>query len=171
MRAAIYVCVSTGDVCQDDQLQQLREFAGAQGWMITSEYVDHESGAKSDRLQFRQMLADAARRRFDLLLVWALDQLTREGVAQTFEYIQRLTASGVQFVSFTEEHFRTTGPAGDLIIAIAASITEQERLRISKRVRAGLARARVRGTRSGRPVGRPKKVFNREKASELKATR
>jgi len=59
------------------------------------------------------MFTDATQRRFDLILVWALGRLTGEGVAATFEYVKRLTSNGVQFVSFTEEHFRTTGPAGE----------------------------------------------------------
>lgn len=111
------------------------------------------------------MFADAAQRRFDLTLVWALDRLTREGVSETFEHI---TAHGVQFVSFTEEHFRTTGPAGELMIAVAAWIAKQERIRISERVRAGLDRARSHGTRSGKPVGRPKVVIDGERVVELR---
>ena len=83
------------------------------------------------------MFTDSAQRRFDLVLVWALDRLTREGVAETFEYIKRLTSHGVQFVSFTEEHFRTTCPRG-MMIAIAGWIAKRERIRISERVRAGL---------------------------------
>ena len=71
------------------------------------------------------MFTDVAQRRFDLVLVWALDRLTREGVAETFNYIKRLTSHGVQFVSFTEEHFRTTGPAGELMIAVAAWIAKR----------------------------------------------
>jgi DNA invertase Pin-like site-specific DNA recombinase len=76
----------------------------------------------------------SAQRRFELLLDWALDRLTREGVAKTFEYIKLLTSHGVQFVSFTEEHFRRTGPAGKLVIAVAVWIAKQERIRISERV-------------------------------------
>lgn len=124
MRAAIYARVSTADGRQDsdNQITELRRFAEVQGWDIAGEYIDHESGSKADRAQFRRMFTDAAKRRFDLVLVWALDRLTREGVAETFEYIKRLTSNGVQFVSFTEEHFRTTGPAGELMIAVAAWI-------------------------------------------------
>jgi DNA invertase Pin-like site-specific DNA recombinase len=112
------------------------------------EYEDHESGGKADRPQ-QLMMADAAQRRFDVLLVWALDRLSREEVADTFEYIERLSGHGIQFVSFTEEHFRTTGPAGELMIAVVAWIAKQERLRMSERGRAGLERARMNGTRSG----------------------
>ena len=171
MRAAVYTRVSTRDKGQEteNQLRQLREFCASQGWTIVQGYEDYESGGKADRAQFKAMMAEAAKRRFDLLLVWALDRLTREGVAETFEYIKRIAGYGVQFVSFTEEHFRTTGPAGELMIAVAAWIAKQERLRISDRVRAGLARAREHGTKSGRPFGRPRVVFRRDEAMELRS--
>ena len=164
--------VSTSDGRQevDNQLTELRQFAERQGWEIIHEYVDHESGGKADRAEFRRMFADAAQRRFDLALVWALDRLTRECVAETFEHIRRLTAHGVQFVSFTEEHFRTTGPAGELLIAVAAWIAKQKRLRISERVKAGLRRVKENGSRSGRPVGRPRVVLDRERIRQLRDT-
>jgi DNA invertase Pin-like site-specific DNA recombinase len=172
MRAAIYARVSTSDGRQEveNQLAELRRFAATQNWEIAGEYIDHESGGKADRAEFRRMFTDAAQRRFDLVLVWALDRLTREGVAETFEYIKRLTSHGVQFVSFTEEHFRTAGPAGELMIAVAAWIAKQERIRISERVRAGLSRARAQGTRSGKPVGRPQAVFRRDEATALRGS-
>ncbi len=170
MRVALYARTSTSDGRQEveNQLSELRQFAERQGWEIVHEYVDHESGGKADRAEFRRMLSEAAQRRFDLNLVWALDRLTREGVAETFEYIKRLTLHGVQFVSFTEEHFRTTGPAGELMIAVAAWIAKQERLRISERVKAGLKRVKEDGTRSGRPVGRPRVVLDRERIRQLR---
>jgi DNA invertase Pin-like site-specific DNA recombinase len=114
MRAAIYGRVSTADGRQDveNQLAEFRRLAATHGWQILVEYLDHENGSRADRAESRRMFRDAAQRRFDLILVWALDRLTREGVAETFEYIKRLDSHGVQFVSFTEEHFRTTRPAG-----------------------------------------------------------
>ena len=171
MRVGIYTRVSTADGRQDteNQITELRRFAIAQGWEIVREYIDHESGSRADRAEFQSLFADTAQRKFDLVLVWALDRLTREGVAETFEYIKRLTSNGVQFVSFTEEHFRTTGPAGELMMAVAAWIAKQERTRISERVRAGLSRAKERGTRSGNAVGRPKVVFDRQKAVDLRS--
>lgn len=169
-RVALYARVSTSDGRQEveNQLSQLRQFAERQDWEVISEYVDHESGSRADRIEFRRLLSEAAQRRFNLVLVWALDRLTREGVAETFEYIKRLTSHGVQFVSFTEEHFRTTGPAGELMIAVAAWIAQQERARIVARVRAGLDRARVQGTRSGRPVGRPRAIVDRDQVRRLR---
>ena len=66
----------------------------------------------------------ASRREFDCLVTWALDRLSREGVAQTFDHIKTLRGYGVEYVSFSEPHFRTTGPAGELMIAVAAWIAD-----------------------------------------------
>jgi DNA invertase Pin-like site-specific DNA recombinase len=170
MRAALYTRVSTRDKGQEtaNQIRQLRGFSAAQGWPIVAEYEDHESGAKADLAQFRAMMAAASQRRFDVVVVWALDRFSREGVGETFDQIRRLSSDGVQFVSFSEAQFRTTGPAGELMIAMAAWIAKQERIRISERVRAGLSRAGTQGTRSGNPIGRPKVIFDRARAVELR---
>jgi DNA invertase Pin-like site-specific DNA recombinase len=120
--------------------------------------------------KFRAMMTDASRRRFDVLVVWALDRLSRDGVPETFDHIRNLTRYGVEFVSFAEAHFRTTGPAGEFMIAVAAWIAKQERVRISERVRAGLSRAKAQGTKSGRPVGRPRVIFHRDEAIELRSS-
>lgn len=166
LTAAIYARVSTRDQGQDteNQLVQLRRYAERQGWAI-QEFIDHESGKHSDRAGFQGLFEAAERREIDVVLVWALDRFSREGVAETFIHIKRLLAHKVQFESFTETHFRTTGPAGELMIAVAAWMAKQERIRISERTKAGLAIARAKGKQIGRPV----KVFNREQARALKA--
>jgi DNA invertase Pin-like site-specific DNA recombinase len=159
--------VSTKDKGQDtaNQLNQLREFCAASGYTIVQEFVDHATGKHSGREQFQAMFTAASRREFDLVVTWALDRLSREGVAQTFEHIKRLRSYGVEYVSFTEPHFRTTGPAGELMIAVAAWIAEQERKRISERTLAGLAKAR----RQGRIGGKRPLVTDRDKIAELDA--
>ena len=167
MKCAIYARVSTKDKGQDveNQLIQQRRYSTAQDWEIT-EFIDHESAkASANRAQFQALFAAASRREIDVVLVWALDRFTREGVAETFIHIKRLLDYGVQFESLTESHFRTTGPAGELMIAIAAWIAKQERVRISDRTKAGLAVARAKG----RIGGRPPKVFNRARAIALRA--
>ena len=133
-RAALYARVSTKDKGQDseNQLAQLRQFCAANHWPIAAEFVDHVSGKRSDREQFQAMFASASRREFDYLVTWALDRLSREGVSKTFEHIKQLRGYGAEYVSFTEPHFRTTGPAGELMIAVAAWIAEQEHRRISE---------------------------------------
>jgi DNA invertase Pin-like site-specific DNA recombinase len=72
------------DRTTENQITELRRFTSAQGWDLAGEYIDHDSGGGADRAEFRRMFADAAQRRFELVLVWALDRFTREGVAETF---------------------------------------------------------------------------------------
>lgn len=148
----------------ENQLAELRRYAAACGWE-TREFIDFETGKHSDRAQMQALFEAASRREFGVVLVWALDRFTREGVAETFLHIRKLLDSGIQFESFTEAHFRTTGPAGELMIAIAAWIAKQERLRISERTRAGLARVRA----AGRQLGRPMRVFDRQRALQLRS--
>jgi DNA invertase Pin-like site-specific DNA recombinase len=171
MRAAFYTRVSTKDKGQDteNQLKQLREFCATQGWTIVCEYEDHESGGKADRAQFKAMMSDAAQRKFDVLVFWALDRLSREGVYETHTYLKRLDDAGVRFRSFTEPYLDSCGMFRDAVISILAVIAKQERVRISERVRAGSDRARANGTKSGRPVGRPRVVFRRDQALELRS--
>ena len=152
-RSALYARVSTKDKGQEveNQLAQLREFAARSVWTIVAEYVDHESGKISDREQFQQMFDDASRRQFDVLLFWSLDRLSREGVLPTLQHLQRLTSYGIGYCAFTEQYFDSWGIFRDAVIAIVATVAKQERIRISERVKDGLATARHKGKRLGRP--------------------
>jgi DNA invertase Pin-like site-specific DNA recombinase len=170
MRAALYTRVSTQDKGQEtgNQLLQLRECCHAQNLPIFREYEDHESGAKSERTGFQEMLRDAAARRFDVLFFWSLDRLTREGTLATLKYLELLETYGVRWRSLTEPWIDSAGPFRDVIISLLASLAKQERVRISERVRAGLTRAKQYGTRSGRSIGRPRALFQRDRALELR---
>src|SRR5882724_4024536 len=154
MKVAVYARVSTKDKGQDteNQLAQLREFSQKQGWMIFAEYIDQESGAKSDRSEFQRMFQDASRRKFDVLLFWSLDRLSREGVLETLQHLQRLTSYGVAWRSFTEQYLDSTGIFKDAVIGILAAVAKQERVRLAERTRAGLERVRREGKRLGRPT-------------------
>ena len=129
-KVALYARVSTKDGRQDteNQLIVLREYCACQKWTITSEYVDHESGGHSKRLHFQRMFADARARKFDLLLFWSLDRLSREGVAATLNHLEKLTSYGVGWRSHTEEYLDSTGLFKDAVIAILATIAKQERM-------------------------------------------
>jgi|SRR5215467_10319252 len=153
IRVAFYGRVSTKDKGQEveNQLAQLREFAARSGWNIVAEYIDHESGKHSDCEHFEQMFRDASQRKFDVLLFWSLDRLSREGVLPTLQHLQRLTSYGIGYCSFTEQYFDSCGIFRDAVIAIVATVAKQERIRISERVKAGLATARHKGQRLGRP--------------------
>jgi DNA invertase Pin-like site-specific DNA recombinase len=153
MKAAIYARVSTKDKGQEveNQLRQLREFAASQGWTIYREFVDRETGSTDDRDEFQSMFREASQHKFDVLLFWALDRLSREGVLETLQHLNRLTTYGVGYRSFTEQYFDSCGIFKDAVIAIIATVAKQERVRISQRVKAGLETARAKGKRLGRP--------------------
>jgi DNA invertase Pin-like site-specific DNA recombinase len=149
VKAAIYARVSTVDQEPENQLQELRRYVEARGW-TSVEYVDRGvSGAKDRRPALDQLLADARRRRFDVLVCWRLDRLGRS-LKHLITLLDDLQALGVAFVSLAEGIDATT-PAGKLQMHILGAIAEFERARIQERVRAGLARARVQGVRLGRP--------------------
>src|SRR5207253_9670565 len=151
-RVAIYARVSTKDRQEvENQLRQLREFASSQGWTVYREFIDHETGSTDDRAEFQAMFRDASQRKFGVLLFWALDRLSREGVLETLQHLNRLTSYGVGYRSFTEQYFDSCGIFKDAVIAIIATVAKQERVRISLRVRAGLELARAKGKRIGRP--------------------
>jgi DNA invertase Pin-like site-specific DNA recombinase len=150
---AIYARVSTKDKGQEveNQLRQLREFAVLQGWTVYREFIDHETGSTDDRAEFQAMFRDASQRKFDVLLFWALDRLSREGVLETLQHLNRLTSYGVGYRSFAEQYFDSCGIFKDAVIAIIATVAKQERVRISQRVKAGLETTRAKGKRLGRP--------------------
>jgi len=160
MRVAIYARVSTDDRGQDpeNQLAQLRAWCTAADHTIVAEFVDRVSGAKgaAKRSQFAAMLDAAHRRQFDLLLVWALDRLSREGMVPTIMHLQRLASARVAFHSYTEPLLSTENEmVRDIVLAVMASLAKVERQRISERTKAGLERARAKGKRLGRaPFGR-----------------
>jgi|ERR1039458_5826357 DNA invertase Pin-like site-specific DNA recombinase len=165
---AIYARVSTKDKGQDceNQLRELRQFVERHTgeWVMFKEYIDHASGGTSDRQMFQQLFADAAERRFDLVLFWSLDRFSREGVLETLQHLQRLTSNGVDWWSLKEEYLRSVGVFRDAVLSILATIAKQERIRLSERVKAGMERARA----EGKDLGRPKVIVDRERIVELR---
>ncbi|MGE5110667.1 MAG: recombinase family protein [Acidobacteriaceae bacterium] len=151
MRVALYSRVSTDKQEAENQLVALREYCKRQGYEIVREYTDICSGGKAERKQFKQMFEDASKRKFDTLLFWSLDRLSREGVLQTLKYLETLSQYGTQYKSFTEQYLDSLGPFRDAVLAILACIARQEKVRISERTKAGLARAASRGRLPGRP--------------------
>jgi len=167
MKVAIYARVSTDDKGQDplNQLLELREFAARQGWTVVREYSDEATAKNGERGGFQQMWADVAKHRFELLIFWSLVRLTREGTYKTLNYLSRLTDNGVKYKSYTEQYIDSLGVFGEAIIGVLAAVAAQERIRISERTKAGLARTRAQGTR----LGRPAKNVDIHKARKLRA--
>jgi len=156
MRVAIYARVSTDDrgQCPENQLIALREWCGRSGHEVAGEYVEHESGRKGTerRAQFARLFEDASRRKFDMVLFWALDRFSREGMVQTILHLQRLDSYGVKFHSYTEAHLNTDNElVANVLLAVLSSLAKTEAQKISERTKAGLERARRRGAKIGRP--------------------
>lgn len=165
LRVALYARVSTKDKRQDtaNQLDQLRQFAATQGWTVAHEYVDRATGKHSDREQFQKLFEDASQRKFDVVSFWSLDRFSREGVRETLNHLERLTSYGINWRSFTEQYLDSCGIFKDAVLGILATIARQERIRLSERTLAGLAKAR----KQGRVGGRPKVVVDRSKVQRL----
>ena len=156
MRIAIYARVSTDDKGQDpgNQLCELRAWCANAGHKISQEYVDYDSGRKGTekRKQFAELFEDAAKRKFDCVLFWALDRFSREGMAQTIIHLQRLSSYGVAFHSYTEPHLATDNElVRNILLALLSSLAKVEAQKISERTKSGMSRARAKGVKIGRP--------------------
>jgi DNA invertase Pin-like site-specific DNA recombinase len=152
MRVALYMRVSKDDGKMDhrNQLIQLEEFCNRKGWKVVKQYVDHMSGKTLNRPQFAQMFKDARLKRFDTVVFWSLDRFSRSGVLDTLQKLQELTSYGVNWVSHEEQYIDSLGIFKDVVVSLMATIAQQERVRISDRTKAGLARAKRQGVKLGR---------------------
>jgi DNA invertase Pin-like site-specific DNA recombinase len=147
-RVALYMRVSTVDQHPETQLHDLRSLAAQRGLEIVGEYVDKISGAKAKRPGLDQLLADARRGKFDVVMVWAFDRMARS-VRHFLEVLDELNHLQIEFVSF-RENIDTGGPLGRALVVIIGAIAELERNLIIERVRAGMRRAKLEGRHIGR---------------------
>src|SRR5271169_2793470 len=155
-RAVLYTRVSSVDQHPETQLCDLRPLAAARGYEIIGEYTDTISGSKAKRPGLDQLMADARRGRFDIVLVWAFDRMARS-VKHFLEILDDLNHLNVEFVSF-RENIDTGGPLGRAMVIIVGAIAELERSLIVERVKAGMRRAKL----EGRQIGRSRLDMNRE---------
>src|SRR5271154_2229884 len=149
MKAAIYVRVSTADQHVESQLYDLRELAARRGFSVVKEYADRGiSGSKVRRPALDALMADANRKRFDVVLVAAFDRVARN-VRHFLEVLDELNHLGIEFVSL-RENIDTGGPLGRAMVVIVGAIAQVEKQAIVERVRAGMRRARLEGRQIGR---------------------
>jgi DNA invertase Pin-like site-specific DNA recombinase len=147
-RAAIYLRVSTLDQHPETQLYDLQQLAQQRQFEIVATYEDRISGAKARRPGLDQMMKDARRRHFDVVVVWACDRLARS-VRHFLEVLDELNHLNLEFVSFREQ-LDTGGPLGRAVVTIISVVAELERSLIIERVRAGMRRAKLEGRHIGR---------------------
>ena len=166
MRAAIYARVSTIGNGQSPEMQ-LREFSEhceRRGWTVADEYVDVGiSGTKDRRPELDRLMADAHKRRFDVVVVWKFDRFARS-VSHLLHALETFNALGIAFVSLSEQ-MDTTTPAGKMVFTVLGAVAELERSLIVERVKAGLRNARAKGKR----LGRPRKIVDASRIAKLRA--
>lgn len=176
-RAALYVRVSTAGKTrqnnyaafdQNPEVQEhpLRDLVAQRGWQIHHVYADRASGAKERRRELDSLMADARRGAFDVVLVWRFDRFARS-VKQLVLALEEFRSLRIDFVSH-QESLDTSTPMGQAMFTIIAAMAELERSIIRERVLAGMEYARRNGTKSGKPFGRPKAVFRRDRVVELR---
>jgi len=162
MRVGIYARCSTNKQDLDLQLLDLRAFCERNNYEIYKEYLDVESGSKEQRNGLNQLMADAHKRMFDIVLVWRFDRFSRS-VKQLIDSLDYLHKKNIQFISYNDG-FDTTTPAGKLSFVFISGIAEFERNIIQERVRAGLRKAKEKGI----VLGRPSLNINKYKVVQLR---
>jgi DNA invertase Pin-like site-specific DNA recombinase len=165
-RTALYLRVSTVDQHPETQRHDLLTLAEQRGFEIVHEYTDRISGTKAKRPGLDQLLADARRGQFDVVVVWAGDRIARS-VRHYLEVLDELSRLGIEFVSL-RENIDTGGALGRAIIVIIGAIAELERNLIVERVRAGMRRAKLEGRHLGRkPLDIDRQAILRDRARGL----
>ena len=167
-RAVLYMRVSTADQNPETQLHDLKQMAQQRGYVIVREYTDRISGAKARRPGLDEMMRDARRGNFDVVLTWSLDRIARS-TRHFLEVLDELNRLNVEYVSFREQ-IDTGGPLGRAVVVIIGAIAELERNLIVERVRAGMRRARLEGRHIGRKpleLDRPSILRDRERGQSL----
>src|ERR1017187_8619674 len=165
-RAAIYARVSTANNGQDPLVQtpEMKEYCPRRGWTIVDEYVDVGiSGTKEKRPELDRLMADAHRRRFDVVVVWRFDRFARS-VSHLLRALETFQTLGIEFVSLSEQ-VDTSTPMGRMVFTVLGAVAELERSLIVERVKAGLRNARAKGKR----LGRPRVSVSAAKIQELRA--
>jgi DNA invertase Pin-like site-specific DNA recombinase len=159
---ALYARVSTMDQSCDLQLEDLRRYA-SQRFGRSFEFVDEGvSGTQRRRPRLDELMNQARKRRFDVVLVWKFDRFARS-VKHLVDSLAEFRALGIDFVSYTEG-VDTTTPTGQLLFHIVGAVAQFERDLIAERVRAGIAHARA----LGRRIGRPRAEINTEQVNALR---
>lgn len=156
MKAALYLRVSTKDQNTDNQRRELEAVAARLGHNIVEVYADNGiSGAKGrdQRPAFDRLHKDATRRKFDIVMAWSVDRLGRS-LQDLTQFLSHLHATNTGLY-LHQQGLDTTTPSGKAMFQMCGVFAEFERSMIRERVVAGMARAKERGTRSGKRIGRP----------------
>ena len=154
MKVCIYSRVSTIDQNTVNQSAVLSEWAEQRGYEVVKVYEEEDSAWKAGHQRvLATLVVDARKRRFQAVLVWALDRLSREGALAILSLVHRLSACGVRVLSYQESWTEAPGEIGELLYALTGWVARMESQRRSERTKAGLTRVKAQGRKLGRPRG------------------
>ena len=170
MKTAVYLRVSSNEQSTDNQFPALEAYAKNRSYEIVRVYEEEESAWKSGhQRELANLMADARQRRFQTVLVWALDRLSREGALAILSLVHKLSIYGVKVLSYQESWTEAPGQLGELLFAIAGWVAKMESERRSERTKAGLARAVREGKVLGRRVGSKDKRKRKKRIARVYA--
>ena len=154
LKAVIYSRVSTQDQSTDNQVPILEAWAKQRDYQLVGYYIESETAWRDGhQKELARLMGDARHHKFDFVLVWALDRLSRGGPTAILNLISRLGQHRVKVLSYQEAWTEAPGQLGELLFAIAGWVAKMESERRSERTKAGLQRALREGKKLGRPVG------------------
>lgn len=161
MKVAIYCRVSTDKQEITNQLIQLRAYCQKANYDIFKEYSDIITGKETSRPAYDVMFQDAHKRLFDIVLFWDLSRFSRAGTLHTLQKLKELENLGINWESYQEPYLKSVGQFKDVVLSVLSTLAKIEREKISERTKAGLARARIKGSAIGKR-GKDKRPRNRE---------
>jgi len=167
-RVGVYLRVSTDSQTTENQRRELKAVAKRSGWTIVGIYEDAGiSGAKGreKRPGFDRLLKDATSRKLDMIAAWSVDRLGRS-LQDLVGFLNELRSLGCDLY-LHQQALDTSTPSGRAMFQMLGVFAEFERAMIVSRVKAGLARARAKGTKLGR---RPVKPSVEARIRDLRAT-
>lgn len=152
--AAIYARVSTDEQTVDNQLEVLKGWAAHLGYPVVTVYQENESAWKSGhQAELLKLVTDAQKGRYDAVLIWALDRISREGPLAILQFVNKMQTWGCRIYSYQEPWTLAPGELADLLYALTGWVARMESNRRSERTKAGLARKQAGGWQPGRPPG------------------
>jgi len=154
MKVCIYSRVSGGVQDTENQITALTTWADQRGYEVIGIYKEEESAWRNGhQRELANLIVDAQRRKFQAVLVWALDRLSREGALAILSLVQKLSACGVKVLSYQESWTEAPGELAELLYALTGWVARMESQRRSERTKAGLTRVKAQGKKLGRPKG------------------
>jgi putative DNA-invertase from lambdoid prophage Rac len=167
-KVAVYLRVSTKDQSVDNQLPQLEKWVADRGHELVAVYSENETAWKSGhQRELARLIKDAHKGRFNLVLTWSLDRLSRLGSLAILSLVHRLSTYGVRVVSHEEGWTEAPGELAEILFAIAGWVARMESQRRSERTKAGLVRVRAAGVRLGRPPGAKDKKRRKKRSPRI----